>query len=81
LARLSQWAQQPGSVVFVFTIADAVSVFETALASCGITAWAHGQPALAPHPRIVQALRSTGWSQTRLVDPGEPALVAAIESC
>jgi uroporphyrinogen-III synthase len=80
LSTVTQWAHGGLPAVFSFTVLDAVERLDQVFEIRQITAWAHQQLALAPHPRIVDALRQRGWSRARLVEPGEHALVAAIES-
>ena len=74
------WACDAEPVVFVFTSVDAVRECARLLASRGWLEWARRQPALVVHPRIGAALSETGWRASRLIDPGEPALLAGIES-
>jgi uroporphyrinogen-III synthase len=80
LAMLADWANRGLAVVFSLTVLDAVERLDQAMRSQAIAAWAHRQQALAPHPRIVRALIGCGWSRARLIEPGEQALVGAIES-
>ncbi|MEN9316222.1 MAG: hypothetical protein RIS35_2615 [Pseudomonadota bacterium] len=80
LERLGAWRVAGEPVVFVFTSVDAVTGLDAALSTNGSRAWAHGQRALAQHPRIVAALRTAGWRHAGLIEPGESGLLRAIES-
>ena len=80
LRTLRRWAGEGAPAVFVFTTGDAVRELGDALAGAGLGRWAHAQRALAPHPRIVSMLVERSWAGARLVEPGERALLAAIES-
>jgi len=77
---LNRWASEPDPVVFVFTTGEAVRELDALVTGAGLGPWAHAQPALAPHPRIVSLLRERQWVSAHLVEPGERALLAAIES-
>jgi len=81
LSMLAEWANRGLAAVFSLTVLDAVERFDQAMRSQSMSEWAHQQQVLAPHPRIVRALHACGWSRARLIEPGEQALVAAIESC
>lgn len=78
--RLRGWAGGDAAAVFVFTSAGAVRECEALLAAQGLASWAHAQRALAVHPRIVAVLQECGWRAAALVEPGEQALLAGIES-
>ncbi len=80
LSTLRRWAREEAPATFVFTTADAVRELGDAVAAAGLSRWANAQTALAPHPRIVSMLRERSWVGARLVEPGERALLAAIES-
>ena len=80
LQRLREWAGADGRVVFVFTAVDAVRAADALLAGAGLRDWAHAQPVLAVHPRIAAALSELRWTAVRLVEPGDQALLAGIES-
>ncbi len=80
VARLCEWAGEDAAVVFVFTTAQAVLDCQALLAARGLARWAHEQPALAVHPRILAVLGQCGWRAVTLVEPGEQALAAGIES-
>lgn len=80
VARLCEWAGEDAAVVFVFTSAQAVHDCEALLAARGLAGWAHGQRALAVHPRILDVLGQCGWQALELIEPGEQALAAGIES-
>lgn len=80
MERLRSWAAGGAAATFVFTSADAVRDCTRRLAVESLAGWARGQRALAVHPRIAAALSEFGWQAVRLIDPGEPALLAGIES-
>lgn len=80
LARLGEWSREPDRALFVFTSTDAVREVDGALERVHIGDWARAQPAVAPHARIVGALRERGWRAARQIEPGERALLGAIES-
>jgi len=80
LAALDAWAREPAPVVFVFSSADGIAATGELLAARGLHEWACGQPALAVHPRQVEALRVRGWRAARAIEPGERSLIDAIES-
>jgi len=80
LGALRGWARDGASVAFVFTTADAVTELEQALAGARLRAWARTQRALTLHPRIAALLQKRGWGTVQLIEPGERALRAAIES-
>jgi uroporphyrinogen III methyltransferase/synthase len=80
VATLHGWASAAAPAVFVFTSAGAVDDCDALLAAEGLEGWARVQRALAVHPRILEALKQRGWPRTALVEPGEQALVAGIES-
>ncbi|MCZ7562068.1 MAG: uroporphyrinogen-III synthase [Burkholderiaceae bacterium] len=65
--------------VFVFTQRDAVERVDALLERAGLAARAHEAPALAIHARIAAALQARGWREVRAIEPGNPALVAALE--
>lgn len=80
LARLRQWSREAAAAVFVFTTADAVREIDEALARARLRGWARRQRALVPHPRLAALLASHGWEAVDTVEPGERALLGAIES-
>lgn len=80
LERLRSWAADAMSATFVFTSVGAVRDCARLLAAESLSGWARGQPALVVHPRIAAALSELGWQAVRLIEPGEPALLAGIES-
>jgi len=80
LARLRRWSRQAAAVVFVFTTLDAVRELEAALARARLRGWARRQRALVPHPRIAATLAALGWRTVETIEPGERALIAALES-
>lgn len=80
LDALERWRREQAAGVFVFTSADGIDGAEAALAARGCLDWARGRPAFAVHPKLVRRLQASGWSDPRDLAPGEPALVAAIES-
>lgn len=80
LHELRRWSRDSVPVWFVFTTADAVVELEQALADVRLRSWARRQRALTLHPRIAVLLRRRGWQTVRLIEPGEQALAAAIES-
>lgn len=80
LARLRRWSREAAAAVFVFTTADAVREVEDALARARLRGWARRQRALVPHPKIAALLATRGWGSVDTVEPGEPALLAALES-
>ena len=80
LAQVMQWAKAKDPVVFSFTTRDAVDSIDELLDGHGISAWARAQQAFAPHARIVLHLRELGWRRACLLEPGDQALLAAIES-
>lgn len=77
---LRDWRLAELPAVFVFTSVDAVTAVDAALAAHGEAAWARGQQAFAQHHRIAAALSAAGWRTVELIEPGEEALVRAIES-
>ena len=81
-AVLERWSREGGRAAFVFTTADAVVEFDRKIGAAAgeLARWARAQTALAPHPRLVALLRECGWPSARLVEPGERALLSAIES-
>jgi len=82
LARLRSWLESgdAGAPCFVVTQASSVGRLERVLRGAGLHERAKRAPALAIHPRIADALRDAGWSDVRQVDPGEAALMLALES-
>ncbi|HWS75445.1 MAG TPA: uroporphyrinogen-III synthase [Quisquiliibacterium sp.] len=80
VGQLRDWCVAGAPAVFVFTSVDAVLDCDALLAAESLDGWARAQPALAVHPRIVAALAQRGWEAARLIEPGEPALLAGIES-
>lgn len=66
--------------VFVLTQVEAVGRLDALLTRCGLSAPARRAPVLAIHPRIEAALRCAGWTDVRLIEPGESALARALES-
>lgn len=78
--RLRNWAGAAAAVTFVFTSVGAARDCAKLLATESLSGWARGQLALAVHPRIEAALSELGWQAVRLIEPGEPALLAGIES-
>lgn len=77
--RVRAWAGEGARAAFVFTSVDAIDAFERQPRDT--LAWAHRQPAITVHPRLEAALRERGWTDPRVVEPGERGLVAGIESC
>lgn len=77
---LRGWRLAQLPAVFVFTSVDAVTAIDAALEAHGDAVWARGQRALAQHHRIAAALSAAGWRRVELIEPGEEALVRAIES-
>lgn len=77
---LRGWRLAGLPAVFVFTSVDAVTAVDAALMARGEADWARDQRALAQHHRIAQALSAAGWRRVEPVEPGEEALVRAIES-
>nr|WP_281381475.1 uroporphyrinogen-III synthase [Quisquiliibacterium transsilvanicum] len=77
---LRGWATGGAPATFVFTSVDGVRDCARLLATQSLARWACGQRALAVHPRIAAALSELGWQAVRLIEPGEPALLAGIES-
>jgi uroporphyrinogen-III synthase len=80
LRALRRWSRDGGKASFVFTTADAVTELEQALAGARLRTWARRQRALTLHPRIAGLLQRRGWETVQLIEPGERALLAAIES-
>jgi len=80
LRRMRRWSRDGREALFVFTTTDSVRELEQALAGARLRGWARRQHALAQHPRIAGLLDERGWRSTRLIEPGERALLAAIES-
>jgi uroporphyrinogen-III synthase len=79
LAALRAMLAQVPAPVFVFTQVDGVARLERCLAQAGLAAQAHAAAAFAVHARIAGALARSGWRRVRVIEPGEPALVAALE--
>jgi len=71
---LAQARDEP--VAFVFSTADAMDRLDPVLPHAGRAV----ATALAVHPRLVARLRELGWSQARLLEPGEDGLRLALES-
>lgn len=67
--------------VFVLTQVEAVGRLDALLTRCGLSAPARRAPVLAIHPRIEAALRCAGWTDVRLIEPGESALASALGVC
>lgn len=84
LRALRDWfeAASPPSQPLVFAVTQVATVarLEAALAHAGLLGAAHGKTILAIHPRIEAALRAVGWRDVRCIEPGERALVLALES-
>lgn len=80
IERVRAWAGDSAPAVFVFTSVEAVAALGQLPAAGAWRDWALGQQALAPHPRIAHALLSAGWRNARVIEPGEQALCAALES-
>lgn len=64
----------------VVTQAATVARLDPILRQAGIHEQARQMQALAIHPRIVTALQQAGWTRVHQIDPGECALVHALES-
>lgn len=79
LACLRAMLEAGPAPVFVFTQVDAVVRLEALLAHAMLAARAHAAPALAIHARIAAALERSGWSDVRVIAPGDQALAAALE--
>ncbi|MCL4183572.1 MAG: uroporphyrinogen-III synthase [Burkholderiaceae bacterium] len=79
LAGLRVMLAQAPAPVFVFTQVDGVARLDRRLEQAGLSARAHAAVAFAVHARIAGALARSGWRRVRLIEPGEPALVAALE--
>jgi len=80
LTVLRRWAASGAAARFVFTSVDAVEAVTGWLSEPPLRGWALAQTALTVHRRIEDALRARGWAAARLVEPGESALLAALES-
>ncbi|HEY5633081.1 MAG TPA: uroporphyrinogen-III synthase [Burkholderiaceae bacterium] len=80
IERVGAWAGDSAPAVFVFSSVDAVAALGQLQRASAWRDWALGQQALAPHPRIAHALLSAGWRNARVIEPGEQALCAALES-
>ncbi|MCD6681398.1 MAG: uroporphyrinogen-III synthase [Burkholderiaceae bacterium] len=81
LDALRDWLDDAArSVYFVVAQAAGVARLERVLARAALDEQAKLRTAFAIHPRIAQALREAGWQDVRAIEPGEHALVCAIES-
>ncbi|MCO5101631.1 MAG: uroporphyrinogen-III synthase [Burkholderiaceae bacterium] len=81
LEMLRRWlADENRPVCFVVAQAAGVARLDAFLERARLRERATRQPALAIHPRIAQALRDAGWRDVRNIDPGERALLLALES-
>jgi len=80
LARLRAWAADGAAADFVFAGVETVIAVDALLGEQGLRDWAHGQRALAVHPRIAESLRARGWRRTQALEPGERGLLHGIES-
>jgi len=81
LETLRRWlADENQPVRFVVTQAAGVARLDAVLERARLRERAKRQPALAIHPRIARALRDARWRDVRTIDPGERALLLALES-
>ncbi|MCC7059364.1 MAG: uroporphyrinogen-III synthase [Burkholderiaceae bacterium] len=80
LASLAAMLGQAPLPYFVLTQVEAVERFEALLGRHGLAPTAHRAPALAIHARIAVALGRAGWTDVRIIEPGEGALASALES-
>ncbi len=81
LATLREWlGDEARPVHFVVTQTATVARLDAVLAEAGLQQRARRATVLTIHARIAAALREAGWRDVRQVDPGEPALMLALES-
>lgn len=81
LARLGTGpVQELRDTQLVVTQAATVARLDQLFRQAGVREQALQMQALAIHPRIVAALHQFGWKRVRQIDPGECALVHALES-
>lgn len=81
LEALRRWLDDEARPVrFVVAQAAGVARLDAVLDRSGLRERAKRQAALAIHPRIARALRDAGWRDVRTIEPGEQALVSALES-
>lgn len=84
LATLRAWLDDANDaappVRFVVTQTATVERLDTVLVAAGLHERAKHTTVLTIHARIASALRKAGWRDVRQVEPGEQALMLALES-
>ncbi len=81
LDTLHAWLDDEGQPVrFVVTQTATVDRLDAVLAGADLQRQAKRTTAITIHERIASALRKAGWRDVRQVQPGDPALMLALES-
>lgn len=81
LETMRAWLDDEASPVrFVVTQTATVERLDAVLAGAGLQRQAKRSTAITIHARISSALRKAGWRDVRQVQPGDQALVLALES-
>lgn len=81
LATLRAWlVREEQPVCFVVTQTAAVERLDVVLAGADLQRQAKRTTAITIHVRIASALRKAGWRDVRQVQPGDQALMLALES-
>ena len=81
LATLRTWlGEEERPVRFIVTQTATVERLDAVLAGAGLQSQAKRTTAITIHARIASALRKAGWRDVRQVQPGDQALVLALES-
>ncbi len=79
LLRLRDWLVEPAKVFCVLTQTGTAARLTQAAGEQSIRPPFGSVVALAIHSRIAEAAAAVGFTRVRLIDPGEDALIAAIE--
>jgi uroporphyrinogen-III synthase len=77
--RVAHWLTEPMPVYCVVTQSETAERLRQRQQIADLGRAARRDVMLAIHPRIVQALEQAGFTQVRLVPPGQAALLAALE--
>ena len=79
LQRLQGWLEQPVEMFCVLTQTGSAALLSQSVGMQRVRTHHGSLVALAIHQRIADAATAAGFTRIRLIDPGEDALVAAIE--
>ncbi|MBM3409875.1 MAG: hypothetical protein FJY25_21650 [Betaproteobacteria bacterium] len=79
LAQLGRWRSSPMPVFCLFTQAGSAAALCALPEAAGLVGVQGQGIALAIHGRIADAARAVGFHHVRLIEPGEEAILAALE--